>query len=57
MNNFNSLVETWMRAYSVTLPTEKQKERRLKELQTWDESNGNAIEHRAKKHALIRLLN
>lgn len=41
MSNFNSLVETWMRAYSVTLPTD----------------NGNAIEHRAKKHALIRLLN
>jgi hypothetical protein len=53
---FKSLVNTWMRAYQITQPSKRQQEIRLKELQTWDNSNGHIEEHRAKKHALIRLI-
>jgi|GEM_PF-5297437 hypothetical protein len=53
---FKRLVNTWMRVYQITQPTKRQQEIRLKELQTWDSSNGHIEEHRAKKHALIRLI-
>ncbi len=53
-DRFEKSVLTWMAAFKQTMNIPQMK-RRLKELQTWDNSNGNSHEHRAKKHALIKL--
>lgn len=48
--NYLSLVDTWKRAYKLTLIKIPAMKRRLKELQTWDlPKTGNEIEHKAKK--------
>jgi hypothetical protein len=53
---FESLVNTWERAYLVTLKKERLFISRLKELEIWDTCNGNTVEWHAKIEALKRLL-
>lgn len=54
--NYLSLVNTWVRAFNVSLVKPIAMKRRLKELRTWDAPKvGNEIEHKAKIHALIKL--
>ncbi len=55
--NFERLIKTWMRAYSVTLKAKKAKEARLNELRTWDKARSdNQLEHTAKIAALENLI-
>lgn len=49
-------INTWERAYLLTLKTERAYRLRLKELQSWDNTNGNVYEHDVKVEALQRLL-
>lgn len=57
IGEFEALVATWKEAYKITQPTKKQKQKRLQELLTWDDSNGHHTEREAKSEALRRLLN
>jgi len=49
-------INTWERAFLVTLKTTRLFKRRLKELQTWDNCNGNDYEREVKIEALQRLI-
>jgi hypothetical protein len=52
----SKLAEKWEQLYSISLPTAKQKQIRLAELESWDTSNGHPIERAAKIKALENLL-
>jgi hypothetical protein len=51
-----SYINTWERAYLLTLKSERAMRKRLAELNSWDNSNGNSYEHEVKVEALKRLL-
>ena len=53
---FESLVSTWQKCYTVIYKTRQQYKARLKELETWDTSNNNKIERAAKIQALKNLI-
>lgn len=54
--NIERLINTWEQAYLVTQRTERNFKKRLKELESWDTSNGHELERNAKIQALHRLL-
>jgi hypothetical protein len=49
-------IQTWMSAYNVTLKTDRAFKKRLEELNSWDDCNGNSYEHNVKTQALQRLI-
>lgn len=49
-------VPTFENVYKVTCPSKRQKEIRLKELETWDTSGNSELERKAKIIALTNLL-
>lgn len=56
IQRFELSIQTWMRAYGATLKTKKNYEKRLSELESWDNSNGNEYEHTVKVAALKNLI-
>lgn len=49
-------INTWERAFLLTLKSHRLMRRRLEELNSWDNTNGNNYEHEVKVEALKRLL-